>query len=209
MEISTKLKEQLELLKLVDFATLSRKEELGQDYNFSEAVVNLKRIYDDLFEVVQYASILRVPNSIEEVIGSIAIQLNEIVKSIQDFRLKGNEPAAPGQHQQIHTRVITLYQRDLEVLVPLIDRGRILKLNPKEIEKEASIALRHSKEIEKIREDVEKSKSSVEATIKQLGDSLGKEGAGRSAAFFSQQASQHERMARKWLVASIITIFST
>lgn len=206
MQIQPQLQQATNALKAINFKDLERTEELGRDYSFKQAVDFIKKIFDDLIQVIENAELLRVSTNTEQQIINLANQVNENVKRIQEFVLRGNEANAPNQHKQIYEAVANLYQKDLELLPPLIERVNILKLNPSEIENKISQAFQSIKEIEKIKDAAQKTKENIDLAVKEVRDALGKEGALISATDFEKQAKEHRNLSRKWFWGSIISI---
>lgn len=196
----------MDALKSVDFKALERLEELGRDYNFKESVKLLKQIYSDLREIIDSAETLKIPTESENRIQSIADGTFRVIQNIQSFVLKGNEAQAPSQYNQINTEANNLYQEDLSILQPLMERISIRKLKPIEVEDQIKKASTAVKEIERIRLEAEKSKKDVDLAIKEVRDSLGKGGAIISRDDFERQAAIHKDLAIKWFWASIATI---
>src|SRR3989338_1151416 len=153
MKIEQPQQEIIDKLKSIDFSLLERTEELVRDYSFKDAVAVLKEIYSDFSNVIENPESLRLPSDIENQIFSIANRLLTLTEQIKSFILKGNEASAPSQHKSIHDQANSLYQENLKILVPLIERINILKLNPKEVEGQVSKALKSIKEIELIKEE--------------------------------------------------------
>lgn len=209
MQIQTTLQQAIDALKAINFKDIERTEELGRDYSFKLVVDFIKKIYDDLIQVVENAELLRVPTSTEKQITNLANQVNENVKKIQTFVLRGNEANAPEQHRQISEAVANLYEKDLELLPSLIERVNILKLNPSEIEDKVAQAFRSIKEIEKIKGEAQKTKENIDLAVKEVRDALGKEGALISATDFEEQAKEHKNLSRKWFWGSIGSIGAT
>ena len=209
MKIEQPQQEVVEKLKLIDFPSLERTEELGRDYSFKDAVIVLKEIYSDFSNVIENSESLRLSTDTENQIFSIANRLLTLTEQIKSFILKGNEASAPSQHKSIHDQANSLYQENLKILVPLIERINILKLNPKEVEGQVSKALKSIKEIELIKEEVEKSKSNIDVAIKEVRDALGKEGALISADDFQKQANEHKDLSKKWFYGVIGSIVGT
>lgn len=207
MKIEQPQQDIVDKLKSTDFSSLERTEELGRDYNFKKAADILKEINSDFSNVIENSELLRLPTDIENQIFNIANRLLKLTDEVRNFVLKGNEANALNQHLSIHNQADSLYQENLRILVPLIERINILKLNPKEVEGQVSKALKSIKEIEKIKEEAESSKSNIDLAIKEVRDALGKEGALISAKDFQDQANEHKELAKKWfggVVGSII-----
>jgi ABC-type multidrug transport system fused ATPase/permease subunit len=209
MNIQPPLQQVIDALKAIKLKELERTEELGRDYSFKQAVDFIRKIYSDLTQVIENAELLRVSTNTEQRIINLANRVNEYVKQIQNFVLKGNEPNAPNQHQQINNGVASLYQEDLDLLPPLIERVNILKLNPEEVENKVAKALRSIKEIEQIKNEAQKTKENINVAIKEVRDALGREGALISATDFEKQAAEHKALAKKWFWGAIGSIFAT
>lgn len=209
MQIQPPLQQAMDALKVISFKDLERTEELGRAYSFKLAVDFIKKIYDDLVQVIENAELLRVSTNKEKQITNLANQVNGNVKKIQEFVLQGNEANAPNQHKQINEDVANLYQEDLELLPPLIERVNILKLNPSEVENKVAQALQSIKEIEKIKSDAQKTKENIDSAVKEVRDALGKEGALISATDFEEQTKEHKNLSRKWFLGSIGSIGAT
>ena len=209
MKIEQPQQETINKLKAIDFSSLERTEELGRDYSFKEAVKILKEIHSDFSNVIENSESLRLPLDQENQIFPIANRLLTLTDQIRNFVLKGNEGNAPNQHKTIHDQANNLYQDNLKTLVPLIERINILKLNPQEIENKVSKALKSIKDIEKIKEEAEKSKSNIDVAIKEVRDVLGKEGALISANDFQEQANEHKELSKKWFYGVIFSLIET
>lgn len=209
MNIQPPLQQAMESLKKVNFKDLERTEELGRDYSFKEAADLIHKIYNDLNQIIENANLLRVSINIEQRITNLANQLDNYVKQIQKFVLRGNESNAPSQHRQINDGINNLYQQDLELLPPLIERTNILKLNPTDVENKVNEALQSIKEIEKIKNEAQKTKQNIDIAIKEVRDALGKEGSLISATDFEKQATEHQILSDKWLFGSIISLTIT
>src|SRR3989338_9032127 len=158
MQIQPPLQQAMDALKAISFKDLERTEELGRAYSFKQSVDFIKKIYNDLVQIIENAELLRVSTNTEQQITNLAKQVNENVKKIQEFVLQGNDANAPIQYKQINEVVATLYQKDLELLPPLIERVNILKLNPSEVGNKVAQAFQSIKEIEKIKGDAQKTK---------------------------------------------------
>ena len=209
MQIQPPLQQAMDVLKAISFKDLERTEELGRAYSFKQAVDFIKKIYDDLVQVIENAELLRVSTNTEQQITNLANQVNENVNKIQGFVLQGNEANAPNQHKQINEAVANLYQKDLELLPPLIERVNILKLNPSEVENKVAQALQSIKEIEKIKGEAQKTKENIDLAVKEVRDALGKGGALISATDFEEQAKEHKELSKKWFWGSIGSIGAT
>lgn len=208
MEVRPQLEEATAAIKTIDPKSLER-EELGRDYNFKEAADLIWKIYHDLEQVAENADILRVPQKTEVQIATLAKRLFENIQKIQAFVLRGNESQAPGQYQQINDEIKNLYEEDLGLLPPLIERINMLKLNPSEVESKINIALQSVKDVEKIKEKAQKITEDIELSIKEVRDALGKEGTLISATDFKDQAKEHKETARKWFIGVIVSIVIT
>ncbi|KKT39400.1 MAG: hypothetical protein UW29_C0014G0003 [Candidatus Collierbacteria bacterium GW2011_GWC2_44_13] len=209
MQIQPSLQQAMDALKAINFKDLERTEELGRAYSFKQAVDFIKNVYDDLLQVIENAELLRISTNTEQQITNLANQVNENVKKIQGFVLSGNEANAPSQHKQINEVVASLYQKDLELLPPLIERVNILKLNPSEVENKVAQAFQSIKEIEKIKGDAQKTKENIDSAVKEVRNALGKEGALISATDFEEQAKEHKNLSKKWFWGSIGSIGAT
>ena len=209
MNIRPELQQAIDSLKTIDFQALERSEELGRDYSFKQAVDFIRKIYNDLTQVIEGAEMIRISSKAEDRIISLANRVNEFVKKIQEFVLKGNETNAPNQYQVTNDGIANLYQEDLDLLPPLIERINILKLNPTEVESKITQALQSIKEIEKIKGEAEKSKENIDLAIKEVRDALGKEGALISAKDFEDQAKEHKELAKNWFRGAIVSIVLT
>ena len=209
MKIEQPQQETINKLKAIDFSSLERTEELGRDYSFKEAVKILKEIHSDFSNVIENSESLRLPLDQENQIFSIANRLLTLTDQIRNFVLKGNEGNAPNQHKTIHDQANNLYQDNLKTLVPLIERINILKLNPQEVESKVSKALKSIKDIDKIKEEAEKSKSNIDIAIKEVRDALGKEGALISANDFQEQANEHKELSKKWFYGVMGSLIGT
>jgi hypothetical protein len=209
MKIEQPQQETIGKLKSIDFSSLERTEELGRDYSFKDAASILKEIYSDFSNVMENSDSLRLPTDTENQIFNIATRLFKLTEEIKNFVLKGNEGNAPNQHKSIHDQANGLYQENLRTLVPLIERINILKLNPKEVEGQVSKALKSIKEIETIKDEAEKTKSSIDTAIKEVRDALGKEGALISATDFKKQADEHKDLSKKWFYGVIGSLIGT
>ncbi|MEY4602655.1 MAG: hypothetical protein RL292_596, partial [Candidatus Parcubacteria bacterium] len=209
MKIEQPQQDAIDKLKSIDFSVLERTEELGRDYSFKEATSILKEIYSDFSNVIENSESLRLPTDTENQIFSITTRLLKLTDEIKNFVLKGNEGNAPNQHKSIHDQVNSLYQENLRTLVPLIERINILKLNPKEVEEQVTKALKSIKEIEVLKNEAEKTKSSIDIAIKEVRDALGKEGALISATDFQKQANEHKDLSKKWFYGAIGSLVGT
>lgn len=209
MQIQPPLQEAMDALKAISFRDLERTEKLGLDYSFKNAANFIKNIYDDLIQFIENAELLRISTNTEQQITNLANQANENVKKIQDFVLLGNEANAKNQHTQINEAVANLYQKDLELLPPLIERVNILKLNPSEVENKVAQALQSIKEIENMRGEAQKTKENLDLAVKEVRDALGEKGAFISETHFEEQAKEHKDISKKWFWGSIGSIGST
>jgi len=209
MIIQPPLQQAMDALRAVNLKELERAEELGRDYSFKQAVEFLKKILDDLIQVIENAELLRISANTEQRITNLANNVNENVKKIREFVLRGNEANAPDQHRQINETVSKLYQEDLDFLPPLIERVNILKLNPSEVENQVAQALQSIKDIEKIKSEAQKTKENIDFAVKEVRDALGKEGALISATDFENQAEEHKGLAKWWFRASVVSIVIT
>lgn len=206
MEISVDLNNEVNLLKVINFKSLERTAELGIDYSFKDASRVLREINNDLIEIFKNAELLRIPTITEDKILYIARTINALVSRINSFKLKGNEANVPVQHKQILDDVNILYQKDLEDLQPLAERINVLKLKTKKIENQITKALDATKEINRLKNEAEKSKGDVDIAIKEVRDSLGKEGALISSQHFKDQSKKHKNLAKYWFMGSIVLL---
>ena len=203
MTVEPAQQEIINQLKSIDFGSLERTEELGRDYSFKVAVDQMREINSDILNIVENAGAIRIPNDVQQQVFSIAQRLVNISNNIRNFILKGNEGNASSQYQSIFNEVTGLVQEDLRVIVPLIERINILKLNTKDVENNIAKALNSIKEIEGIKTQAEHSKDNIDLAIKEVRDALGKEGALISANEFHKQAVEHEELAKIWFNALI------
>lgn len=209
MIIQNTLQEEINKLKSANFKELERTEELGRDYSFKQAVDFVQKISNDLNQVVENAAFLRIPEITEKRILTLAQNVNKYVEKIKSFILLGNEANAASQRQEINDGLARLYQEDLEVLPPLIERANILKLNPTEVEGKVTQALESIKEINNIKDEAKKTKENIDVAIKEVRDALGKEGALISANDFEKQAIEHKDLAKKWFWGTVASIIVT
>lgn len=206
MQIQTLLQEAMNELKAIDFKALERRDELGSSYSFEQAADLIKKIYDDLVQVVENAELLRVPSSTEQRVANLAKNVSNNVTKIRDFVLVGNEANAKPQHETINREVEALYQEDLELLPPLIERADIRKLDPSEVEKKVAHALQAIKDIEEIKEEAQKTKEDIGLVAKEIRDTSGEKGAFISENHFEVQAGEHQDLAKKWFKGSLCSI---
>lgn len=209
MTISDTQTEIVEKLKQIDFTSLGRSEELGTDYSFKKEATKLQEINGDFMTVIENADMLRLPTDIENQIFAMGTRILEVTDKIKNFVLKGNESNAPAQHEGIKNQVTSLEQEDLKIIVPVIERINVLKLNPKEVGEKINQTLKSIKEIDAMREQAEKAKSGIDLAIKDVRDALGREGALISATDFENQATEHSELAEKWFLASVGSIVLT
>lgn len=202
MNISEEFKNQVEALQNTNFTELARSADLGTEYHFKSEAETLQEIGTDLKTIFDYADIIRIPKKTENTIIDIARKAKENIDQINNFKVKDNPNATP-DHDQISTSINNLYQENLDIIVPLIERAEILKLKPDEIASDFAEAMQSVKQIKNVSKEVEKSKTELDTSIKEIRDAFGSEGAGYAAKHFGDQAIEHQQIAHKWLIASI------
>ena len=206
MSLQGRIVEEILKLRQTDFSSLSRIEEFGTQYNFSEAAGTLEAIFKDLTELETNAEIIRVSDKKQDHIFTIAQQSNELVSQIQQFVVKGNEGNATAQHEDIHRRVRELEQRCLDEIVPLLDTIEFKKTKPLELESEVKKVRKFTSDMKGILAAAEKDKQNFDSTLKEIRDSLGKEASTFSATDFHDQAIEHEKASKNWLIVSVAAI---
>lgn len=195
-------------LKSFNFKDLERTEELGRDYNFKEASQILEDIYKDLVVVSNQADSLKVALEVGQQIDSLAQRFKNQIDSIKKFVLKDN-PNASNQYNTINQEVKNLQQDGYRQLQPLIERLSVLNLKPKEIDAQFSKLAESIKEVDKIKEDLQKKRDNIEVSLKEVRESLGEKGTIISRNDFQGQASEHNVLAGSWFIASISSILVT
>lgn len=152
MEISEKLKENLNYIKKnFNFQQLKR-ENLGVDFNFNEAANNLEKVHNYLVGITSNSKILKVSNETENNIAEIARLFKLIIDRIESFRAKDNINAS-NEHKNIHEEAASLYQRSLNILEPLTDKIVVAKLKSNEFEVLSDTYLEEIKKAKKLSEE--------------------------------------------------------
>lgn len=198
MEIPQALREVMDYLEKVNFDELQRTE-LGIDFNFKDSISILKEIYNDLKNVVDNASLLRVTDQKVQQISNLSEELKACVEKIQGFILKDN-PNATNEHKGINDQIKTLSQRGIEILVPLYDYVIVSRSQgkAKEINELTSKAKKDAVTIKKITESLKNTQTEAEKTIQKISVAYGEKGANISRKDFEDQANYHRDVARKW-----------
>jgi len=206
MIVNEELQAILDFLKDINFQDLVRAEELGNAYKFEEEANILKEVYEKLSILAEGSNLVQIPKDVEENINAIARDTKEKVERIQNFNLVENEQNARPEHNAIKGETEQINQNSLAHIQPLLERLELQKLNPTELRRQATEATTFLEEIKKTKEEVNKEKELIQSDAKEVRDTFGSEGASDSALHFGDQATSHDTLARKWLVASIVSI---
>lgn len=205
MEIQHRLKEVLNPLEEIDFKSLERIEELGSTYSFQNAAGKLRDITSDLEEIISVDSTLKVPKDIQDQIISIAKSLRRAILGIQNFVVRDNA-AATQEYDRINEQVDKLYDEDLRIIQPILERNFIRNINPEQIQQDILNARAALKEAEELKNTLKTVVSDAEATVKDVRNAFSVEGASFSSNHFNEQADEHNAAANKWFWAILVSI---
>lgn len=206
MIVNTQLEEWIKQIKSEDFSSLDRSVELGTDYNFKEASETLRKIAGQLIDLTDNAALLEIPLNTEQKIIDLASRIIIQIEKIRNFVLKGNEANASNQHTQINQDVNSLYQISLTEITPLLERISLRRLKPEELEKQIALASSSVESLKKIVIQAEGLKNNTEEAIKEVRESLGKEGVLISSGDFFERADIHNTIAKRWFWSAIISL---
>ena len=181
--------------------SLARTEELSRDINFSEAVLSFEQMLDIVKQLNQRSIDGLAIAQINNIISS-CVNLNNLIKKVNDFTLNQNTPA--DVCKAIIREVNNSYDTVMEPLTVPLAFTATLATDYARIEREAKgyhATMRD--ESNAFKKSLELYKVDAEKALQAVKDQAAEAGVATNAQIFLTDSSNHSTVANKWLIATI------
>lgn len=197
----------LEELAGTNATSLARTEELSRDINFSEAVPFFEEMLDITKQLNQRSIDRLALTQINQIITGCT-SLKILIKKANDFTLNQNTPA--DVCQAIVQEVANAYDAVMEPLTVPLAFTATLATDYAKIEREAKgYHATMREEAGTFEELLASYKSDAENALQAVKDQAAEAGVATNAQIFLTDSGNHATVAKKWLIATIVTSFIT
>jgi hypothetical protein len=197
-----------EILK-VSPADLVRTADLGRELDFSAALYYFKKSRD-LFEQLSTTPLAGLPPASLDGCLNIANQYNSLIKAIGEYKAA----QGPGVRDNLVNQVTGQFQNIFNVVAPVVAYGSSTRTLTEEQDRLAHLILEATAEINQKVSEIEKVKTTAEASLAEasisaqrslesIQDAAAKSGVSTNARFFKEEYAAHQKAAKKWLLAVI------
>ncbi|PUB74704.1 MAG: hypothetical protein DBP03_08245 [gamma proteobacterium symbiont of Ctena orbiculata] len=201
MSILEEAKESLERMQNFDCESLSRDKDLGQHFNFIDAVSpskKLVRLYGQISSTV-----------LEDFPDNITTQIKQQVdadynrfQQILDFDPK--QESATQTRDNIINQISTAYDTAFQKLYPYISYGVSKSVDFQRLETEARSTIQsindHAK---KLTEQLEENQTQADQVLTDIRKVAAEQGVSQQAIYFKEESEKHEEQADIWRVRTI------
>lgn len=200
MEAEIKMREEatnsLERMQTFDVQTLPRREDLGINFHFNDALEPAKR----LVELYKRLSISALDDFPITVLTTVRDRANEDYTRFDEI-LKFNPTAgdATSQHQQIINKITSAYQTAFQVLSPFISYSLHKTADFGRLEGEARATIQSIRDqADGITKELKKDKEAAEQVLADVRRVAAEHGVTQQAIYFQDSAEKHEKEAKRW-----------
>ena len=197
----------LEELAEIKATSLARTDELSRDINFSEAVPSFEEMLDITKQLNQRSIGRLALIQINQIIESCT-SLNNLITKVKDFTLNQNTPA--DVCQEIIQEVKNAYDGIMEPLTVPLAFTATLATDYAKIEREAKgYHATMGEEADAFKKLLESYKLDAENALQAVKDQAAEAGVATNAQIFLTDSGNHAGVAKKWLIATIVTSIIT
>lgn len=194
-------KKLLESLANISASSLSRKEDLSRDINFSEAVPHFEEMLDIVKQLNQ-RDISRLSTQQIDKIISTCTQLNSHIEKVKSFDLNQNTPA--DVCNSIIEQIKNAYDAIMEPLIVPLAFTASQATDYAKIEREAKGY--HStmrEEADEFKKVMESYKVEADKALQAVKAQAAEAGVSTNAHIFLNESTLHSQAAKKWLITTI------
>lgn len=197
----------LEELGEIKAISLARTEELSRDINFSEAVPFFEEMLDITKQLNQRSIDRLALNQINQIIAGCT-SLKVLIKKVNDFTLNQNTPA--DICQAIIQEVKGAYDAIMEPLTVPLAFTATLATDYAKIEREAKgYHATMREEADAFKKLLTSYKSDAEKALQAVKAQAAEAGVATNAQIFLTDSGDHAAVAKKWLIATVISSIIT
>ena len=195
------LREALDKLAEISPESLVRTDELGTSLDFSEGVEVFRRTLV-LFESLRESNLDNIPLTTLDQLTQLATQATQIFQSIRSFDPSGqNNPAVV--RDSLIKQVADQYQGFFQQISPVVAYSVRKGTDFDRLEREARAGL---EEINRLRNQTESEGNAIvgqaKAALEQVQRAAAQVGVAQHAVHFKEEAAEHLRRSKGWLIAT-------
>ncbi len=194
-------KESLERMQQFDCESLVRDEELGQHFNFSQAVEpskKLVRLYGQISSTVLDDFPELIANQIKQQADADFNRFQQIL----DFDPKQQNAAQT--RDSIVSQISGAYDAAFQNIYPFISYGVSKSVDFQRLETEARSTIQAiNDEANKLTEQLEKNQNQAEKVLQDIRKVAAEQGVSQQAIYFKEESENHETLSEKWSVRTM------
>ncbi len=194
-------KESLERMQQFDCEALVRDEELGQHFNFSQAVEpskKLVRLYGQISSTVLDDFPELIANQIKQQADADFNRFQQIL----DFDPKQQNAAQT--RDSIVSQISGAYDAAFQNIYPFISYGVSKSVDFQRLETEARSTIQAiNDEANKLTEQLEKNQNQAEKVLQDIRKVAAEQGVSQQAIYFKEESENHETLSEKWSVRTM------
>ncbi len=189
-------KSSLERMQTFDVQTLPRRDDLGKDFNFAEAVDPANRLVE-LYKKLSLSALDDFPLAELNSIKSRANEDYTHFDGILKFDPKAGD--ATQKHGQILNKITSAYQTAFQVLNPFISYSLHKTADFGRLEGEARATIQSIRDqAEEITKGLQKDKEAADQVLEDVRKVAAEHGVTQQAIYFKDSADRHEEEAKRW-----------
>jgi len=196
MSLATEAEASLERMQTFDVATLPRREELGESFDFDDAVPYAERLIE-LYARLSLLALQDLPDSQLSTVKSQADADFQKLSQILSFDPTAGNPAqAHASHIQ---QIEAAYQPAFNALHPLISYSLHRSADFQNLDRDARAALQSIQDqAGQLTKDLEDKQAAAESVLRQIREVAAEQGVTQQAEYFKKAADDHEASAQSW-----------
>ncbi len=201
MSILEEAKESLERMQQFDCESLSRDKDLGQHFNFLEAVEPSKKLVR-LYGQISSTVLDDFPEPIVTQIKQQADADFNRFQQILDFDPKQQNAAQT--RDNIINQIASAYDAAFQKLYPFISYGVSKSVDFQRLETEARSTIQAiNDQAEKLTQQLEENQAQAEQVLADIRKVAAEQGVSQQAIYFKEESEKHEELADTWRVRTI------
>lgn len=190
----------LERVQKFDVQELVQISRLGSELQFDEAVEPAKRLVA-LFSKLPSESVREFPHSELSDIQALAKSAFNLFQQVLDFDVKAAEPDV--RRDRLIKQIANAYQSNFTRMYPLISFAMARTVDFNQLSADGRAAVQDVRdEAMKLMDELNSSSEKASNILAEVRDLAAEQGVTQQAKYFGDEASKHDELSTKWLIAS-------